>query len=140
MLKVVKITEGGIDLETKTELPRAIVISNGHREVTVPANDIVIKEVVALFAENGGPKPEGAERHLAAAHKWPLGHGGASSYVDPKSPPRNIERPPPSPQPVTMGSPSPFIEEAEEGPQTPDDEGFEPGEEFNDGGTGASSL
>ena len=129
MLKVVKITEGGIDLETKKKLPRALVISNGHREVDVPANDIVIREVIALLAENGGPST--VQEHVTL--------DDASRYVEPKSPPRNIARPPPSPQPVYETGPSPFVEEEEE-PQMLDDEGFEPGEEFDDGGTGASSL
>lgn len=131
MLKVVKITEGGIDLETKAKLPRAIVVSNGHREVSVPANDIVIKQLVELFAENGGPSV--TQEHVTL--------DDASRYVEPKSPRPNIERPPPSPQLVQGTSgPSPFNEEAEEGPQMLNDEGFEPGEEFNDGGTGAGSL
>jgi hypothetical protein len=129
MLKVVKITEGGIDLETKAKLPRALVISNGHREVDVPANDIVISEVIALLAENGGPRA--VQEHVTL--------DDASRYAEPRSPRRNVVRPPPSPQPVYEAGPSPFVEE-EEGPQMSDDDGFEPGEEFDDGGTGASSL
>jgi hypothetical protein len=112
MLKVVKIIEGGINLETQEELPRSIVISNGHREVHVAVNDNVIKELVALFVDNGSPRD-----------------------VDPEDVPRMKPRPPPSPRPVRTEPESPL-----ESPELDEDDGFEPGEEFRDSGTGASSL
>ena len=119
MLKVVKIIEGGINLETKEELPRSIVISNGHREVHVPANDIVIRDVVSLFVDNGEPKPP-EEELLTKAPNVP-------------------QRPPPSPRPASPRTAVTF-EADEPASDSFDDEGFEPGEEFSDSGTGASSL
>jgi len=121
MLRVTKIIEGGINLETQEELSRSIVISNGRRDVHVPVNDNVIRELVALFSENGVAVPAPAS-----------------------APVPQVRRPPPSPRPVA--SPTlPF----DEGPPDPtfglenqpaEDEGFEPGEEFADGSTGVGSL
>lgn len=134
MLKVVKIIEGGIDLVTQEELPRSLIISNGMREIAVPANDIVIREVVELIAEYAAKPPNVSVEDV-------------SRYTEPNAPatpPRaNMANPyrrtPPSPQVVNQ-APSPF-EDEEEGPRMPiDEDGFEPGEEFNDGGTGAGSL
>jgi len=127
MLKVVKIIEGGIDLETQEELPRSLIVSNGRREVTVPANDNVIREVVELLAEMVD-----APLDVSMEAKMRVNSQPVSGSTTP--------RPPPSPRPVSK-SPSPFESDEERGSQTPfDDEGFEPGEEFNDGGTGAGSL
>jgi hypothetical protein len=116
MLKVVKIIEGGIDLETREELPRSIVISDGQREVLVPVNDNVIRELGSLLAGNSGSGP-------------------VRSRTKPKNAPLAQSRPV-SPQPVAAAIEDPFGAEAE----LPPDEDFEPGEEFSDSGTGASSI
>lgn len=123
MLKVVKIIEGGINLETQEELPRSIVISNGYREVHVAVNDNVIRELVALFVDNGEPH-----------QNIPVG----DSPNAPTTPRRPIKRPSPSPPPVATTTGDTF--EVEDEQVFDEDEGFEPGEEFSDSGTGASSL
>lgn len=123
MLKVTKIIEGGIDLETREELSRSIVISNGRREIHVAVNDNVIKELVALFSENG-------VKDLAPA---------PAPVPQPRMP-----RPPPSPRQVA--SPTlPFDDGPPDPPfgienLPPENEGFEPGEEFTDRSTGVGSL
>lgn len=126
MLKVTKIIEGGIDLETNQELPRTIVVSNGHREVNIPANDNVIRQLIRLFAENSEPQDR-------------ITLEGASHYVEPTTPPStDVSRTSLSPQPVNT-APSLFDDPKEE-PSEIEDGDFEPGEAFNDGGTGAGSL
>ncbi len=112
MLKVIKIIEGGINLETQEELPRSIVISNGQKEVLVAVNDNVIRELIGLLSSNGAP---------ARAEPAPL-----------------LRRPPPSPRPAEAQMFS--LEEPDSGDTVFGDDGFEPGEEFFDSGTGVSSL
>jgi len=132
MLYITKIIEGGIDLMTQQELPRSLVVSNGDREIVIPVNDNVIAEVVELFAENGGPQNQNIPVADAPSAQTPNTSRVAAST-------NRAQRPPPSPQPVNQ-APNPF-EEEEEGPQVvSDEEDFEPGEVFNDIGTGAGSL
>jgi hypothetical protein len=132
MLYITKIIEGGIDLMTQQELPRSLVVSNGDREIVIPVNDNVIAEVVELFAENGGPQNQNIPVADVPSAQTPNTSRAAADA-------NRAQRPPPSPQPVNQ-APNPF-EEEEEGPQmVPDEEGFEPGEAFNDIGTGAGSL
>ena len=111
MLKVTKILEGGIDLETQKELPRSIVISNGHREVLVTVNDNVIRELTNLLSSNG-----------------------ASARAAPAP-----QRPPMSPRPAATGMLA-FDEPDRDDLVQFNDDDFEPGEEFSDSGTGVGSL
>lgn len=134
MLRVISIIEGGIDLEKGKEIPRSMVVTNGTKVVTVPVPDHVVDELVGLFASE------------------------LEKVVEPA--PRKMDRPKPAnhivvkeitvaetSKPVSAGMPKPRFEvqplfEEPEAPSSTDldESGFEPGEEYDDSGTGVSSL
>ena len=120
MLRVTAILEGGLDLEKGEEIPRSIVVTNGKRTVTIPVPDHKVKEMVDMFAEELGTKaPPDAEPSAPAPA--------------PKAPAR------PTKVPETKAL---FEVETEAPPSMPviEEAGFEPGEEYEESGTGVASL
>lgn len=112
MLRVIKIIEGGIDLQSKEQLPRSLVISNGVTEAAIPVSDSDIEKVIELYVESEGiPQP----------------------VVSPSSVERRL---PSSPTPVRKA----FETFEPEKPEMIEDAGFEPGEDCFDRGTGVESL
>lgn len=119
MLQVTKFIEGGFDLTKHEEVARGVIVSNGSHEVLVPVSEATLKELIMLYAELSGvrsadPAPE-----------------------TPEPKPRPAPRPR-AEQARMFESPTPQAEE----PTPPADleEGFEPGEEYSDSGTGVASL
>ena len=125
MLTVVRIIEGGIDLQSKRELPRSIIISNGKSEVHVPvSNDNVIREIVSLYVEDNGG---GVVAQAPTPTRNVLIGQNAQWDTFPEEQPIQVPvRVPPKPE---SDYDIPY-----------DDDGFEPGEEYNDRGTGVGSL
>lgn len=142
MLKITKIIEGGIDLSTREELPRSMVISNGVREVTVALTDHEMENVVQLYIEGLNQEVEGHARqvvhHIEDTIPAPREVVHATVTMAPKVVADHInltlkkkdfesdyEDPPPVANPNVV---------------TDDENGFQPGEEYDDSGTGAASL
>ena len=128
MLRVTKIIEGGIDLTSGEQIEQGMVISNGYREVTVPVPETVLADVVRLYVE-------AVEANVAAA-------APQQTSITPE--PKPAPRPPVKLRPVDSepASPPPDFEYDSPPPSsdTDDDTGFEPGEDYDDSGTGVSSL
>lgn len=117
MLRVTAILEGGLNLETGEEITRSIVVSNGASSVTVPVPESKIRELVELFAkELQGRVPVREEA--------------------PPSPPR-AEPKFKGPRPMKpLFEPEPELE----APSLVDEQDFQPGEEYEESGTGVASL
>jgi hypothetical protein len=126
MLRVVSIIEGGLDLEKNQEIPRSIVVSNGKQSVTVPVPDSVVQELVDLLASEVGAAPTVKPAPLATRVKIEKSKLETQQLFEPElltSNPAGFE--------TDDFSPALAVE---------DDSMFEPGEEYDDGGTGVSSL
>ncbi len=59
MIVVKRITGESFDLETGSEVPRGLVLSNGSQELIIPASDEVIKSIVIMARLDGIPIPQG---------------------------------------------------------------------------------
>ena len=129
MLQVTKIIEGGIDLVSGEQIEQGIVIGNGMQEVTIPVSREVLESVVVMYAQF----VEGAAdngRPMLVPNEHP---------AVPEQPRRHL---PPSPVPV-VSEPGAFDSDYEVPPPSSDvvdDDGFEPGEDYEDSGTGVGSL
>jgi hypothetical protein len=138
MLQVTKIIEGGIDLTSGEKIDQGIVIHNGIQEVTIPISQQSLESIVLMYAQmveiaeqkgNGGIPLSPEDRKTV------------QGWVD-NAPPqmRPVERAPvpPHPRPVP---PAPPPEDASPPSSDIDEEdGFEPGEDYADSGTGVGSL
>lgn len=128
MIRVVRIAGESFDLETKREMPKALILSNGMREYALYVDDDTATAVLGMMLD--GPKQ--------------------NVSMSTKVPEPTIERPviPTKPKPVpitTFEKPSRSPSMAEVGgaaEEEYEDEnlGVEPGEEYNDPATGAESL
>jgi hypothetical protein len=126
VIKVVRIAGESYDLETGAEMPKALVLSNGVREVSIHVDDSVINEVVQMMQESpSAPAP------IAAPVEPPGGNGGLElPDVDLQTPRISTTQPRPA---VNLEAEIAAAEATVAG------EGFEPGEEYDDPGTGAAS-
>lgn len=129
MIRVARIVGEGYDLEMDAETPKALVLSNGHREVQVFVDEDTMAQVIGLLAdavEEPNPTPN-----------WP-------KELPTQDPPRAAAAPaPPAPKPppkkpkvhipVDIVTGKPLKE-----PEPEVDEG--PGEEYDDAETGVASL
>jgi hypothetical protein len=118
MLEVTKILEGGVDLATGDELPRCIVVSNRHNEVSITVKSEDLKKILALFIDGRNRGEVGAAPMELFSHE-----------------PRESE--------VAMNpNPGPVMRVVEDAPPSTDmsDEEFDAGEDYNDSGTGVGSL
>jgi hypothetical protein len=136
MLTITKIIEGGLDLATRQELPRSMVISNGVREISVAMSDHEMENIIQLYIEGlqverktdagqivqhiketVAPPEEVVKTSVRMMAQKPVGHIEVKFQV-----PSDYDEPPPTMVPQD------------------DEDGFQPGEEYDDSGTGASSL
>lgn len=123
MIKVTRIAGESFDLETKQEMPKALILSNGKREYAIYVDDETAKAVVELMMES------------LPARAVPK-NGGSSSTNTRPTPERPV---------IPVAEPelaAPEMATVGDAPETePDDNiGMEPGEEYNDPTTGAESL
>jgi len=127
-MQVIKIIEGGIDLRSGEEISLGLVITNGIREFTIPISSEILNHITLMIAEEKPGKPivEGPVKpasEIPPAALSPAGGDLNPFREETQTTPRLVEEEPTLPQ-------NPLDE----------DEGFEPGEEYNDIGTGAGSL
>lgn len=131
MLEVTKIIEGGVDLRTGEELPRCIVISNGHREQEVPIDPLTLRNLVLMYSDMMNAtsvvdeNPEIFEESTEAVPK-----------------PGNGSAPAPNPRPTirVVKADEPEVEEPTPSSDLIEEDSFEAGEEYDDSGTGIGSL
>ena len=57
MIRVIRIVGESFDIDTKQETPKMIVLSNGHREVSVPVDDEAARAIVNMLLEELSDKP-----------------------------------------------------------------------------------
>jgi len=139
MIHVVRITGESYDLESGTEIPKALVLSNGVREFSLHVDDDTVQAVVEMMAEaqahrnhktisktsqvkvpgNGSPPEPSAADLVRPAHREEL--EGLVEGFEPAAP--------------AMAS---VIDLPEDEPD--EEEGYEPGEEYSDPATGVGSL
>jgi hypothetical protein len=118
MIRVARIAGESFDFITKSELPKALILSNGFRELSLHVDDETARAIVEMELES------------EASHVSP----------DPVPATRNHD-----PQVVarTFDTRSPVVERQRSNPaimELEDEQGLEPGEEYNDPTTGAESL
>ena len=119
-MQVTKILEGGIDLTTGKQLGTSIVISNGIREISVPISDgETLDQLIVMVSESNQTTPTDAEE--------------LSRTIGPPPEPAPRERIPAQAPRLVEPDPDPPVLQS-------DEDGFEPGEEYDDLGTGASSV
>ena len=124
MIEVVRITGESFDLKSGAEIPKALVLSNGIREIHVTVGDEVVAEVVGMMAEAAGIAHEVGPVPPPAP---PPGNGDLDAAVEAVQ--QDIQR-------RVSAQPAP-IAQVEDAP-VDEDEG--PGEEYDDESTGVSSL
>jgi len=141
MLTITKIIEGGIDLATREELPRCVVVSNGAREVTVPVPNGAMEKIVQLYIEGLQVERTSHANQVVQSIKG-LNIVEKAEVVDdlhvrvqPKAPTEHIEMKVEVPRET-----SDYDEPPPSSDVVDDDSGFQPGEEYDDSGTGAASL
>jgi len=139
MLQITKIIEGGIDLTSGEQISQGLVVTNGLNEVTIPVSQTSLESVVRLYAQmvevaqRGGNGIELSEEDRETVESWKTDEPQMRAT---------------SPAPVLRAMPGPPAEppedfEYEEPPPSSDisdDDGFEPGEDYADSGTGVGSL
>jgi hypothetical protein len=54
MLKVVRIVGESYELDTGKKIPKSFVLSNGMSEVSIPATDLIIEQVLSLVLDAKG--------------------------------------------------------------------------------------
>ncbi len=146
-MQVTKIIEGGIDLTTGTELEVGIMVSNGVRELMIPIDEPTLQILSVMVAEANlvsRPTPlkgQGQAPLPEELDKTKEESGCTCGYEDSEemtahNPLCVLSKPPSALKPRLVDETSPVP------PETPvdEDEGFEPGEEYDDVGTGVSSL
>lgn len=129
MIKVTRIAGESFDFETRQELPKAIILSNGKREYTLYVGDEVAKDVLELMLEVITPPPSPKkEPSPAKASSKPKASAKAPAKTQSKAPPAE--------------EPSQFMAAVGEtfAQETDDNNSREPGEEYNDPATGVESL
>lgn len=128
-ITIKKILGESFDLDTKEELPKALLLSNGQAEAVVYVDDACIEQVLLLMA---GVTPTVASTAPVRASV------SAESINQPVQ--QSVRRRSPQPRKITQSE----IDEiaASEAFQKFDGalEGFDPGEVYADPDTGASSL
>ena len=122
MLRVTKIIEGGIDLTSGEQIEQGMVISNGYREVSVPVPQSELEKVVRLYVE-------AVEANVATATPPKV-----SIVPETEAPPA------PRPKSVKLAPAAPEYEAPPPSTDIDDDSGLEPGEAYDDSGTGVGSL
>jgi len=115
MLTVTKILEGGIDLTSGAKIEQGIVISNGTQELTLPLDQEDVEKVALLYIQMVEASPAPVKRGKKVKEEKP---------------------------PVKLVQQETPVEEDYENPSSDsdDDEGFEPGEDYADSGTGVGSV
>lgn len=121
-MQVTKVIEGGYDFAMEREVKTGVIISNGRRELMVPVDMDTLKTLIAMHVEVNG-EPKGALREP------PKG-----TTMDAASPPAH------RPRLVESDSQTATFQVPSEPEPVIDDEEWMPGEEYEDTGTGASSL
>ena len=137
-MQLTKIVEGGIDLITGQQLEAGIVVSNGCREITVPVSSDSMEKLAHLYADKVMRLDKGKEaapeplpnRDDIPEHNTEI-HGPVFvPAID------DVEKP--------IAPVSVFTDEDYTAPpvstDTTEDDGFEPGEDYDDSGTGVGSL
>jgi hypothetical protein len=127
MIQVTRITGESFDFVTKQELPKALVLSNGIRDVSLHVDDETARIIVEMLLESE-----------AASHTKGRGGNGATS-PKPKEVYAPVYQDEPEPPYVPDALEQDLGPTMELGDEEPED-GLEPGEEYNDPSTGAGSL
>jgi hypothetical protein len=140
MIRVVRIAGESFDLETKKEMPKALILSNGAREFALYVDDESAREVLQMMLETT------PEAQLRKAEEPRAAAPSPSRPIIPAKGPAPASSPAPAevhkypaktaPKPPPMAS----VEDEVEDEVEDDNSGFEPGEEYNDPATGAESL
>lgn len=146
MLRVTKILEGGIDLTTKEQLPRSIVIGNSSgKEVIVPVQEDIVQSIAAMIADDVSRDEvmtdEAKDRTKGVIPPRPRLEADLVVNTAPNVPADHINMEFRMPEDVAEEE----VQAAEEllddySSPPPSDDGFEPGEEYDDVGTGVGSL
>ena len=132
MLIITKIIEGGLDLSTNEELPRSIVVSNGSREITLPMANEGMEGLVQLYIDgfqrertvHANQVVPSVADELVVDAKLKMTPNKSEEYIkldvqiSPENEPSDYDKPPPVAK----------------------EDGFLPGEDYEDSGTGAASL
>jgi hypothetical protein len=132
MIKVTRIAGESYNLETRQEMPKALILSNGKREFAVYVGDDVAEAVLEMMLDSEAPARAGKPRVEEPTLERPVMPPQLAKPA-PKTPPARVhtfEKPPPMAE----------IGDAPEPEEEDDNSGSEPGEEYNDPATGAGSL
>ena len=66
MIVVRRIAGESFDLVTGEEIPKSLVLTNGHSEVSIPVDDASVARVIELMATS--PSPESGGEPVSAPH------------------------------------------------------------------------
>lgn len=143
MITITRIAGESYNLQTGEQMPKALILSNGIREYSLYVDDHTAKDILSLLLEVSqestassapvGSEPSQEKRKVPSAEDPVIpSHGSRSqiyalehaTYGGP------LEAPQPPPMAVIEG----------DDPDTEEEYGLEPGEEYNDPATGAASL
>jgi len=137
MIRVVRVAGESYDLETGDAIPKALVLSNGVREFPIYVDDDTAMAVIAMMAE--AQETRNASTVSKVAQVPIPGTGKPQPVVVPESEPQVHQQVfEPERQPVTGPRMASVVDLPEEGDY--EEEGAEPGEEYNDPATGVASL
>ena len=127
MIKVVRIAGESFDLESRKEMPKSLILSNGKREFSLYVDDVTAAVVLEMMRDSD-VQPAPASPQVPSPERPVM----AKPVKKPAAPVRTFEKPVAAPP----------MAEVEVGGSAADDDnsGFEPGEEYNDPATGAASL
>lgn len=83
MIRVVRITGEGFNLENGEQEPKALVLSNGENEVSIPVDDEAVNAVLHLMYQS----PEHTKADVVELHQEAVVEADVeeSEYRDPKS-------------------------------------------------------
>lgn len=127
MIKVTRIAGESFDLETKEELPKALILFNGKREYPIYVDDETARAVVEMMMESVPARAVPKNGGSSSTNTGPL--AGIPEELKKRLDSLEPKGPPPM---ATVG-------DAPE-PEMDDNSGVDPGEEYNDTATGAESL
>lgn len=140
MIRVVRIAGESYDLETGSEFPKALILSNGIREFALHVDDETIKAVVEMMAEGQMARNQ---KTVAKAKQVKVPGNGSTGPAVPQETPAQEQA-----DVVVYEDQAAqrFVDELREATgeipadEPEDDTGYEPGEEYNDPATGVESL
>lgn len=139
MIKIVRIAGESFDLETQQEMPKALILSNGERELSLYVDDDVAKEIIEMMKETAKPAQMRQAGYAVPPGPQRLGNVEAPCRPLPTAKPQT-DFEPGNPDPIVSVPPMATIEVGGAALEPGDNAEIEPGEEYNDPATGAASL